>query len=120
LFPISAGACWQAGGGLGGKLMVLGSASIFADQWLDKEDNSRFMDFVFKWLKPVSGLGGGTASIVACLQILENSAIIEFLDVMGERVLHGLLMHLRPKPPHVVMYEVSFSFVCIGLVVFPK
>ena len=40
--------------------MVLGSASMFEDQWLDKEDNSRFMDYVFKWLKPVSddaGLG---------------------------------------------------------------
>jgi hypothetical protein len=33
---------------------VLGAAGLFDDAWLDKEDNSRLSDFVFKWLRPVS------------------------------------------------------------------
>jgi intraflagellar transport protein 52 len=35
-------------------LLVLGAAGLFDDAWLDKEDNSRLSDFVFKWLRPVS------------------------------------------------------------------
>lgn len=34
--------------------MVLGAAGLFDDAWIDKEDNSRISDFVFKWLRPVS------------------------------------------------------------------
>lgn len=37
-----------------GKLVVMGSAQVFDDKWLDKEENSKLMDFVFKFLKPVS------------------------------------------------------------------
>lgn len=32
---------------------MLGAARLFDDAWLDKEDNSRINDFVFKWLRPV-------------------------------------------------------------------
>jgi hypothetical protein len=41
---------------------VLGAASLLDDAYLDKEDNSRISDFIFKWLRPVSasGQGGGT------------------------------------------------------------
>mmetsp|Transcript_3146 Transcript_3146/g.7867 ORF Transcript_3146/g.7867 Transcript_3146/m.7867 type:complete len:512 (-) Transcript_3146:94-1629(-) len=37
-----------------GKLVVMGSAQVFDDKWLDKEENSKLMDFVFKFLKPNS------------------------------------------------------------------
>lgn len=33
---------------------MLGSAGLLHDAWLDKEDNSRISDFVFRWLRPVS------------------------------------------------------------------
>jgi intraflagellar transport protein 52 len=33
---------------------VLGSVQLFDDRYLDKEENSKLMDFVFKWLRPVS------------------------------------------------------------------
>lgn len=46
------GALWQ--GQTGGKLAVLGSVAMFDDKWLDSEDNSNIMDWLFRWLKPGS------------------------------------------------------------------
>lgn len=42
--------CKVAGGGL---VVVLGSAAMFADEWLDKDDNSKLMELFFKWCRPV-------------------------------------------------------------------
>jgi intraflagellar transport protein 52 len=41
--------------GTSGKILVIGSASIFADDWLLKEENSKLQEAVFGWL-----LGGKT------------------------------------------------------------
>ncbi len=38
----------------GGRVAVLGSVQLLDDSWIDKEDNSRLADFLFKWLRPVS------------------------------------------------------------------
>lgn len=35
-------------------MAVLGSAALFEDAWLDKEENAKLMDTVFRWLLPVS------------------------------------------------------------------
>ncbi|DBB08888.1 TPA: hypothetical protein ACH3X3_007531 [Trebouxia sp. C0006] len=43
------GALWQ--GQAGGKLAVMGSVAMFDDKWLDSEDNSKIMDWLFRWLK---------------------------------------------------------------------
>lgn len=53
LLPL-AGACWSSPDPSGGRCVVLGAAGLFDDAWLDKEDNSKISDFVFKWLRPVS------------------------------------------------------------------
>ena len=45
------GALWQ--GQAGGKLAVMGSVAMFDDKWLDSEDNSKIMDWLFRWLKQV-------------------------------------------------------------------
>ena len=29
---------------------------MFDDKWIDKEENSKVMDFIFKWLRPVRSL----------------------------------------------------------------
>lgn len=34
-----------------GKVCVLGSVQMFADDWLDKEENSRLLEALFKWLR---------------------------------------------------------------------
>ena len=34
----------------GGRVVVFGSAGIFADDWIDKEENGLLADVVFKWL----------------------------------------------------------------------
>lgn len=64
-------AAWEAPPGSGGgRLLVLGSARMFDDRWLDKEENARLMDWVFKWLRPVSGRRGLALSWpVACLHV---------------------------------------------------
>lgn len=50
-------AVWQDGGisapahsVKSGRLVVFGSAQCFTDDWLDKEENSKLQDVVFRWL----------------------------------------------------------------------
>ena len=54
------GAMWDAGsspgGGTAGRICVLGSALLFDDAWIEKEDNARLAEFVFEWLRPGSGV----------------------------------------------------------------
>lgn len=46
------GAVWHQAGQ--GRIAVIGSVSMFDDKWIDKEENSKVMEFVFKWLRPGS------------------------------------------------------------------
>eukprot|EP00201_Polytomella_parva_P014854 CAMPEP_0175057452 /NCGR_PEP_ID=MMETSP0052_2-20121109/11272_1 /TAXON_ID=51329 ORGANISM="Polytomella parva, Strain SAG 63-3" /NCGR_SAMPLE_ID=MMETSP0052_2 /ASSEMBLY_ACC=CAM_ASM_000194 /LENGTH=329 /DNA_ID=CAMNT_0016322667 /DNA_START=395 /DNA_END=1385 /DNA_ORIENTATION=- len=48
-----------------GKIMVLGSVMLFDDKWVDKEDNSKLMDFVFKYLRPSGSQDAPTVSLNA-------------------------------------------------------
>ena len=54
------GAMWESGkaggGGEAGRICVLGSALLFDDAWIEKEDNARLAEFVFEWLRPGSGV----------------------------------------------------------------
>ena len=67
------GALWkgvEARGEGSGRLAVLGSGRMADDEWLDREDNAKILDFVLRWLSPdsqirlydldaeVGGLGG--------------------------------------------------------------
>jgi len=45
------GAVWQGKGGEG-RVVVLGSATMAEDEWLDKEDNAKVIDFCLRWLSP--------------------------------------------------------------------
>jgi len=45
--PVAAMTCAEKGNG---RLCVMGSTHMFEDKWLDKEDNSKIMEVVFKWL----------------------------------------------------------------------
>ena len=45
------GAVWSQPGF--GRIAVVGSCMMFDDKWLDKEENSKVLDFLFKFLKPV-------------------------------------------------------------------
>jgi len=72
-------AAWEAQPGSGGgRLLVLGAAQAFDDQWLDKEDNARLMDWVFKWLRPVSlrvwgsDVSGWAMQLITLLQRLPS------------------------------------------------
>ncbi|GAQ81859.1 hypothetical protein KFL_000930050 [Klebsormidium nitens] len=49
------GAVWQGQAGQG-RVAVLGSALMFSDAWLDKEENGKLADFLFRWLLPEGGL----------------------------------------------------------------
>lgn len=42
--PLPAGAAWWEEGG--GRLAVLGSAAMFDDEWLGREDNTPLLDFL--------------------------------------------------------------------------
>jgi hypothetical protein len=46
---------WQGKAGQG-RVAVLGSVLLFDDAWLDKEENGRLADFLFRWLLPDGGL----------------------------------------------------------------
>ena len=53
-YKMSAGAVWSQEGA--GRIAVLGSVQVFDDKYIDKEENSKLMDFFFKWLRPVSNM----------------------------------------------------------------
>lgn len=40
------GAAWWEEGGGSGRLALLGSAAMFDDEWLSKEDNTALLDFL--------------------------------------------------------------------------
>ena len=62
------GAVWSGRGA--GKIVVMGSVHLFDDKWLDKEENSKLMDFTFKLLKPVRAAAApGTTSLSVCLSV---------------------------------------------------
>lgn len=44
-----AGAIWEGPKGQG-RIAVLGSVTAFEDIWLEKEDNSKLLDFLLLWL----------------------------------------------------------------------
>lgn len=51
--PIAA--AWEAdtvaeGASARGRLVVLGSVDLFADDWLEKEENAKLADLLFGWL----------------------------------------------------------------------
>jgi intraflagellar transport protein 52 len=53
------GALWkgvEARGEGSGRVAVLGSGRMADDEWLDKEDNAKILDFVLRWLSPGSQL----------------------------------------------------------------
>ena len=39
-----------------GKIAALGSVEMLSDSWLDKEGNSRVMEFLFKWMRKGSAV----------------------------------------------------------------
>lgn len=55
-YPVNCplGAVWSQEGA--GRIAVLGSVHMFDDKWIDKEENSRLVDALFKWLRPGSQL----------------------------------------------------------------
>lgn len=62
-----AGALWHKEGS--GRIAVLGSVQMFDDKFIDKEENSKLVDFIFKWLKPVrSGVHAPWLSMALCAE----------------------------------------------------
>ena len=39
-----------------GRVLVFGSGAVFSDEWLDKEENSRLLEFTFKYLRSGSNV----------------------------------------------------------------
>ena len=67
-----AGALWHQEGA--GRIAVLGSVQLFDDKYIDKEENSKLVDFIFKWLKPVRYWTNELYSCPACLTCSVNCA----------------------------------------------
>lgn len=49
--PPATGAAWWEEGGSSGRLALLGSAAMFDDEWLSKEDNTAVLDFLLGALR---------------------------------------------------------------------
>lgn len=101
----------------GGRIAVFGSVSMFDDKWLDKEENSKLMDFVFKWARPGSRVGLHPADCVlddlmtegriSDLKLLPDTTSLAGAPRWALRPL--LLLHMSsspaatpawPPPPH--------------------
>ncbi|OWZ08935.1 Intraflagellar Transport Protein 52 [Phytophthora megakarya] len=54
-------AAWQEGGvaaptSKSGRLIVFGSAQCFVDEWIDKEENAKLQEIIFRWLLKDKGI----------------------------------------------------------------
>ncbi|EJK71583.1 hypothetical protein THAOC_06962 [Thalassiosira oceanica] len=49
-------AVWESLDARGGRVLVVGSADMFADEWLDKEENSELCNVLFRYLLRQDGL----------------------------------------------------------------
>lgn len=56
---------------------MLGSVTIFEDAWLDKEDNSKLLDFLLLWLTHQTSL---EVALLSWLAILRSSSAL--LDII--------------------------------------
>lgn len=74
-----AGAVWQGSKGQG-RVFVLGSVTVFEDAWLDKEDNSKLLDFVLLWLTYQTSL---EVTLLSWLAILGNSSVLLYMIVQS-------------------------------------
>lgn len=70
---------------------------MFDDKWIDKEENSKLMDFVFKWLRPVSGVLIETGVWLRLLRLKgvsggkeTNSKVMDIVFKWLRRVRRGL------------------------------
>lgn len=43
-------------GGQGGRICVVGSTEMFEDRWIEKEENGKLAEFIFRWLDPQGGV----------------------------------------------------------------
>ena len=76
---------WQgeSGGSKAGRVAVVGSADMFGDEWLEKEDNWRICEQLVGWLTRGGAQGsddGGFADLVSCWRFVKLSMC------SGERV----------------------------------
>lgn len=53
-FPINRPVCAFYKHAKGGRIAVMGSHHIFEDNWLDKEENAKLQEVIFKWLIPAT------------------------------------------------------------------
>ncbi|KAL4443392.1 hypothetical protein ABPG75_011129 [Micractinium tetrahymenae] len=74
------GAWWQEGGG---RLAVLGSAAMFDDEWLGKEDNTGVLDFLVGWMlrDPACGL---SAKNVAEAEIVDPRPVTHIAELAAQ------------------------------------
>lgn len=49
-----------------GRLLVVGSAQMFADDWITKEENTKLLDIFMSWV--TNGLVGGSTGVKAALE----------------------------------------------------
>lgn len=93
---------------------MLGSVQLFDDKYIDKEENSKLVDFIFKWLRPVrAGAAGGVfpdllygvhhastmvAAQAACFHPAPHSGM-SGMNAVGLRVACALAGVYMPLPP---------------------
>lgn len=68
LAHLAGAAWWQPDGSSGGRVVLLGSAQMFDDEWLGREDNEPLLDFLLGWLLKVGGGRWVSLSTSACCE----------------------------------------------------
>ena len=69
-----------------GKLCVLGSAEIFSDDWLLKEENNKLQDILFNWLKGNDQVGDLLERVTEDAEFNEKYDQIPDIEALSERL----------------------------------
>jgi intraflagellar transport protein 52 len=69
-----------------GKICVLGSAAIFSDDWLLKEENNKLQDILFKWLNGHAAVGDLLERVTDDAEFNEKYDQIPDIEALSERL----------------------------------
>ena len=77
----------------GGKLVVIGSAEMFTDDWLHKEANTSIMETILQWLffVPIKGLNNNNEKINKSLSNIINKAGIQDDETNVTKLLNTII-----------------------------
>ena len=79
-----------------GRMIVIGSSNIFADEWVGKEDNMKLLEIIFSFLLQENGVTFDRANMIKG-KTTDEPRTVPHIEALSER-LKGCLQQAKPLP----------------------